>query len=395
MSNVTVAGTGALGPLSQRMLDAARSRAPGQTNELAAGVTSGFAILTLRGKVWRVKHRGEEHPQLRKDDGTPKAAVDVVIVKAAPNLSKIFYEKGYNPDDTAAAPDCWSVNGVTPDAGAAKKQSTTCAGCPKNAWGSRVSETGKSGKACQDSKRLAVVPIDDMDNEVFGGPMLLRVPPASLADMATYASKLEQLGYPPYGVVTRLKFDMAAEFPKIIFEPGTNPAHAYPSLTDDQFAKVEAMRLDPRVSRILSEPVEEVRADVLPTAAPAVDAFANLPPKAPAQPAAAPAQAAPAPAPVAPAAPAVAPTPVAQPAPAAPAAPAGPSMAELMAQIEALKAAQTVVQPVSAPLEPTEVLPPEPVQQAAPVTQTVTVEAVVEATTSTTSFDEELEALLK
>jgi len=55
-----------LGPLSARALAARASRA-GQPNDLASGVTAGFAVISYKGKVWRTKYRGEEKPLLRAD----------------------------------------------------------------------------------------------------------------------------------------------------------------------------------------------------------------------------------------------------------------------------------------------------------------------------------------
>ena len=107
----------------------------GVVSEMAAGVTAGFPVISFRGKVWRVKHRGEEI-NVRRPDGDPAYSLELVVVKAAQNISKIFYEAGYE-EGSNSPPDCWSTNGIAPDAGAAKRQSATCAGCPHNAWGSR------------------------------------------------------------------------------------------------------------------------------------------------------------------------------------------------------------------------------------------------------------------
>jgi len=143
-------------------------------NDLAAGVVSGFGIISYRGKVWRTKYRGEERDLMRADGDGPRSSIEVVILKASGNLAKIFYESGYVEGSTAQ-PDCWSSNGVTPDANAPNKQHSACATCKQNAFGSRITPAGKQGKACSDSKRLAIVPLEDIDNEVFGGPLLHRL----------------------------------------------------------------------------------------------------------------------------------------------------------------------------------------------------------------------------
>lgn len=219
-------------------------KAAGYQDNLSAGISGGFAVWSYKGKVWRVRHRGEETMMLRPDDGSPRAAIDVVIVEAAPNLSKVYYAGGYVEGDTSP-PDCFSVNGVTPDASATAKQSNACATCPQAVRGSKVTDTGKPAKACQDSKRLAVVPLDDIENAQYDGPMLLRVPAASLTELRAYAGGLNRAGYPSYVVGTRISFDPQEAYPKLLFAPVR-------VLTDDEAAKVLELIKDERVQRILS-----------------------------------------------------------------------------------------------------------------------------------------------
>ena len=159
-----------------------------QESDLTAGAGVGFAVLTYRGKVWRVVHKGTEHT-LKTKDGDPIPSVRVVILRANQNLSKIFYKKAYKEGDNEA-PDCYSMDGERPDSSIKEPQSKTCAACPQAAWGSKISDDGRELKACQDSRRLAVVPCNDIANEMFGGPMLLRVPAASLANLVSYDDML-------------------------------------------------------------------------------------------------------------------------------------------------------------------------------------------------------------
>ena len=225
----------------------------GGADELSAGVTGGFGIITYKGKVWRTKYRGEETVLFAADGRNARPELEVVIVRAAPVISKVYYQEGF-VEGSSAPPDCWSVNGLVPDAAAPKKQSNTCAGCPQNAWGSRISDAGKAGKACSDNKRLAIVPADDIRNESLGGPMMLRVPPASLQDMAQFGKMMEAKGFPYYSFVTRLRFDPNEAYPKFVFEP-VRP------LTDDEAKLVIEMRDNPITQRILEAPVVEVQHD--------------------------------------------------------------------------------------------------------------------------------------
>lgn len=154
-------------------------------DDLSSGIQSSFGIIGYKGKVWSIRYRGDETQLMREDGDGPKSSIEVVILKASKHVSKIWYEHGY-VEGSSAAPDCFSNNGVTPEPTAAKPQCSTCAMCPHNQWGSRITPAGKAGKACADSKRVAVTPAGDIANDVYGGPMLLRIPAASLQDLAMY-----------------------------------------------------------------------------------------------------------------------------------------------------------------------------------------------------------------
>jgi hypothetical protein len=118
------------------------------------------------------------------------------------------------------APDCASIDGITPDIGVPAPQNDLCATCPQNAFGSKVNEkTGKKSKACADSRRLAIVPAEDINNEDFGGPILLRVPQGSLAGLINFNAECRKVGVPYYAVVVELGFDVDSEFPMITFKP--------------------------------------------------------------------------------------------------------------------------------------------------------------------------------
>lgn len=229
----------------------------GGADELGAGVTGGFSVMSFRGKVWRVKFRGEEIPLLDENKRNPKPEIEVVIVKASSQISKVFYKDRY-ADGNISPPDCLSTNGIVPDAGAPDKQSPTCAGCKQNVWGSRVTDSGKKAKACSDNKRLVIVPADDMRNESYGGPMMLRIPPATLQDMKTFGDQMAAKGFPYYSFITRLRFDTNEAFPKIVFE-------AVRPLTNDEAKLVVELRDDPITQRILDAPMSEVHYDTDPT----------------------------------------------------------------------------------------------------------------------------------
>lgn len=231
-----------------------RLRAIGVAKELGEGITAGFATVSLRGKAWRIKHRGEERLLLNADGRTPRYMLNVVLVKAAAGISKVWYETGY-VEGSNAPPDCWSVDGRVPDRASPKLQNPTCAGCRWNAWGSSRTQGGSGkGKDCADSKRLAIVPAADVENEVNGGPMLLRIPPASLGELGKYYQELASMGLNYFEVETEMSFDPNAEYPRVLFR-------AVGILDSDRLATVMDMYSSSSLDRMLATPIEEVRTD--------------------------------------------------------------------------------------------------------------------------------------
>ena len=239
----------ALVPLAGNALPAAFASfsGPDMTAAAQANLQASFGVIGYKGKNWRIKYRGEEI--LVKDArGLPEAALEVVIVGVSPNISKAYYEKKWNEGDSGA-PDCSSVNGVHPDAASPKKQCDSCAACPQNMWGSRVSDQGKKAKSCQDGRRIAVVPAADIANTDFGGPMLLSLPPMSLSNLSMFAKELGRLGGQPFMVATQLTFAPELAYPQIEFK-------ALRWVTDEEAVIVKEMLDDPQIGRMLTEEIE-------------------------------------------------------------------------------------------------------------------------------------------
>lgn len=224
---------------------------------LAAGIKPSFASITFKGKVWGIRHRGVTQQLLTRDPTTGQVVaiphIDVVIVKSATAISKTYYIDKYKEGDYRQ-PDCWATNGQVPDPAAPRKQSITCRGCQWDAFGSRTMDDGRKGKACADNKRVAVVPAADLKNEVYGGPMLLKLPPSSFNGLSELEVQLHQQGYTYFALVMRCSFDHSVAFPKIIFTP-------IGVLNDYQMQEVLNWQTHETTDRILNEEVFEVSAD--------------------------------------------------------------------------------------------------------------------------------------
>jgi len=188
-----------------------------QAAEFDAGIAGGMALptLSIRGKEFRFRFNGEEQ-------STRLREIEVIFVASRPAVSKRFYAEGYSPGETAP-PDCSSTTGIAPDGGE-NKQSDRCGTCPHNQWGSKVTPSGKLGKACADYKRVVVKPF--INGKMTKQSVVLDVPAASLKSpkgyqgddlfLREYMAALNRHGVPPTGAVSKVYFT-DAEYPQLVF----------------------------------------------------------------------------------------------------------------------------------------------------------------------------------
>jgi hypothetical protein len=230
---------------------------------MSDGITGGFAVIGYRGKTWSVRYGGNETPQMRDDGDGARSSLDLVVVATSHAVAKTWYEQQYT-EGSNAPPDCFSNNGVAPDAQSAKKQNTLCATCKWNVMGSAVNQaTGKKSKACHDRKRMAVVPASDLRNEIYNGPMLLTAPPTSLGVLQQFDTAMRTMGYPYYSYITRFSFEVEEAYPRFKLA-------VIRALTDEEAAVVDELRRDLRTERIIADAVaHEEAAPVEPDAPPA------------------------------------------------------------------------------------------------------------------------------
>lgn len=200
-----------------------------------------FPRLSIRGGKFRLRKDGDEKV-LKLDE------LKVVIVAATPLgklPSKIFYKSTYSPGDDMQ-PDCVSSDGVRPDAGVEHPQSaTTCAVCPKNAWGSGTDAAGNpsKGKACKDSKALYLVAPGK--NGLHDEVIQLRVPTMSLRSMSQYASQLGQRKIAIHKAYTVLSFVEDATHPELRFGFGG-------FLDEGEYEQVREIMAGPEITEVLS-----------------------------------------------------------------------------------------------------------------------------------------------
>lgn len=218
--------------------------------ELSGGVTSGFPLISYRGKVWRVRIAGVEHNYL-DEQNQAMPCVEIVIVRSNVRPSKSYFDKTYE-EGSSELPRCFSTDGIAPDAQIADPIHSQCASCPKNAWGSgKPTPSGKKSRACSDVRRMAVSFAHEIAEKGASATLyLMRVPPASLNPLKDYAEKiLQPRGLYPFAVVTRVGFDPNTSHPKLTFK-------ALRFVNDEEAEAIAALRESEEARRILSEATE-------------------------------------------------------------------------------------------------------------------------------------------
>lgn len=179
------------------------------TRSLAGG--GGGLRISIKGGVWRLMNGGNE---VSKNE---ERSMNVVIVKAAPKVSRTFYMGTYQ-EGQVTPPTCWSSDGEVPDAEVKDKQSPKCQTCPQNVAGSGQGDS----RACRYSQRIAVVLEGDLDGGVYG----LTLPAQSIfgkpdaqgkMPLQAYAKQLASHRLPVSVVVTEMRFDTSSATPKLTF----------------------------------------------------------------------------------------------------------------------------------------------------------------------------------
>jgi len=236
----------------------ARNNALSETALALTGGGTGTSTkrISIKGGVFRLVAGGKEIAAI------DERHLDVIIVKAAPKVSRIFYAKAYDSENITG-PDCWSNDGEKPDAAAQNKQAPTCINCPQNQAGSGQGNS----RACRYQQRLAVV----LESNPNGDVLQLTLPATSVfgkedgdkRPLQAYARHLALSNPPvnPEQIVTRMRFDTKAESPKLFFQPVR-------WLTDDEYAVVQEQAASTDASRAVVMTVAQ--SDGVKSAAPAL-----------------------------------------------------------------------------------------------------------------------------
>ena len=186
-----------------------------EISDLARSLSGGGSFgkrISVKGGVFRLMSGSDEVAAIEDRH------LDVVIVQAAPKISRTYYAGSYE-EGASKAPDCWSADGEKPDASAKEAQASNCASCPQNAKGSGQGDS----RACRFSQRLAVVVADDIAGDIMqltlSATSIFGKEEGDKRPLQAYARFLAAQSISPETVVTRLRFDTKAAVPKLFFQP--------------------------------------------------------------------------------------------------------------------------------------------------------------------------------
>lgn len=238
--NALVAQKFNMGALPAFLQKADLSHASGLTGGIQGGLPP---LISVKGSKWRIVTDGSAL-------FVNQMHLDVVVIGFNPHVSKTYFAGEFD-ENNVGAPDCWSDNGTAPSSKVSTPVSPSCMTCPKAAFNSATN--GRGGKACRDSKKLAVVLADTtncMDGNV-GRPLepfktvyLLQLPTMSMKPWKEFVDKVHGHGVPVlFGIVIRLTFDPSEAYPKIQFAPSAQVTEEYapclmPYLEDPAVAEV-------------------------------------------------------------------------------------------------------------------------------------------------------------
>lgn len=192
----------------------------GVSEALKAGIFAGGNRISVKGNRFRLIVNGKEEAVFEEN------YLDVIILGAAPAVSRTYYAKQYVAGENAA-PDCYSADGVEPAKDVKNKQADKCALCPMNVRGSK-SEGGNKYKACGYFRRLVVMlggdtevrsvyKLDIKSQSLWGEGK--KVNNMDAYGLNEFIKAVDNRGIDIGMVVTRLSFDTDSSTPKLLFRP--------------------------------------------------------------------------------------------------------------------------------------------------------------------------------
>lgn len=167
-----------------------------------------------------------------------RSEINVIILNALPSPSRVFYADKYDPSKEATLPNCWSNDGVVPEANAPDTQSANCMSCKQNIKGS--GEGG--GRACRYQRRIAVLLAGDTSGDIYQ----FNIPAKSLFGKGTgnvhpfesYTRYVTSNNEALDNIITKVSFDAESSTMELNFS-------AERVISDDEYETVKTARTKP------------------------------------------------------------------------------------------------------------------------------------------------------
>lgn len=232
MSNITV--------IDQNLPDFLQQAGVSDLTKQLAG-NSGVRRIVPKNGIFR-KVVGKE------EMGKVKGSMNAIIVNASPHVGRIFYIKQWSPDAEPTAPDCFSNDGISPDAGSQNPQASRCDSCPQNIKGSGMGNS----KACRYSRRIAMVLEEDFGTSLEGQVYQMNLASKSLFGEGSgdnthtfenYTKYLSNNGKSLDYVVTQISFNEDNDNQSVLFTPARFINKTEYAVTSEVVKKPEVQKM--------------------------------------------------------------------------------------------------------------------------------------------------------
>lgn len=217
--------------------------------------------LTFEGRIWAITMDGKKTKLMKQgEDGEeqPVQVFNCVLLGYNPFRGRMYYTGAYDPKKPRI-PDCWSDDSVKPNADVPHRMAKTCAECQMSKKGSAVTDDNKQTTACSSFQKLVVIPLAGLGTNSFP-PLRLNIKITSIWDKEgeekhpnwfafdQYTAALTGNGiYNTSVLPTKIKFDLSANFPKLLFSTGKD-------FFDEEMSKVTlALAQSDEVKNMLAE----------------------------------------------------------------------------------------------------------------------------------------------
>lgn len=179
-------------------------------------------------------------------DGSEGEMLEVVVIDFV--SSNLYYDGPFDRD-SPQPPSCFAIGSepslLVPSPNSPAPQATACSACPNNQFGS--APNGK-GKACKNTRLVAVVPSSALDDPDVEAPIwIMSVPPTSMKAFDSYVHTLAAKHKTvPIGAITEISLDQSVTFAAPRF-------NVIRPLTDDELGVFMARR-EEAAQRLAAEP---------------------------------------------------------------------------------------------------------------------------------------------